>query len=86
MVVRYHRLFKKQLKRLPLKQQKVLSERLRIFAQDVFHPQLNNRALHGEYAGCRSINISGDLRTVYSCEEDGSFLFIAIGSHSQLYG
>ena len=34
--------------------------------------------------GCRSINITGDLRTLYETDRD-RFIFIRIGTHGELY-
>ncbi|MFA5954488.1 MAG: type II toxin-antitoxin system mRNA interferase toxin, RelE/StbE family [Patescibacteria group bacterium] len=86
MLVRYHRDFKKQFQKLTLKQQSQFDERLAIFSNDPFASQLNNHSLRGVYQGCRSINISGDLRVIYVADNEGVALLIAIGTHSQLYG
>jgi len=85
MKIVFHRTFEKQFVKLTPTIQQSFYGRLSLFTQDTHHSLLNNHLLHGKYAGCRSINISGDLRAVYSCEDHGSFLFIAIGTHSQLY-
>jgi mRNA-degrading endonuclease YafQ of YafQ-DinJ toxin-antitoxin module len=55
-----------------------------LFAEDRFHSQLNNHSLNYPYKGCRSINISGDVRAIYEEVPEG-ILFIRIGSHSELY-
>ena len=47
---------------------------------------LNNHALSGEYVGCRSINITGDVRAIYEEIKDNHFEFVAIGTHTELYG
>ncbi len=56
-----------------------------MFVDNPYHPLLSNHALSGEWIGCRSMNITGDIRAVF--EEIGShyFEFVAIGSHSELY-
>lgn len=58
--------------------------RLKLFLNNPFHPQLNNHSLRPPYAGCRSINISGDFRAIYEQHED-YVLFVHIGTHSELY-
>jgi addiction module RelE/StbE family toxin len=78
------RVFKKQYRKLSKKIQKQTIERLMLFAKDRAHPQLNNQTLHHPYKGCRSINISGDIRAIYEEVPEG-ILFIRIGSHSELY-
>jgi len=60
-------------------------ERKALFENDQFHPLLKNHSLSGEYAGCRSINITGDYRAVYYMHGD-ICIFIRIGTHPQLYG
>lgn len=85
MIIGRHRIFKKQYQKLPRKIQKQAIERLRLFVENKFHSQLNNHALHYPYEGCRSIDISGDIRAIYE-EIPGGVLFIRIGTHSELYG
>jgi len=46
--------------------------------------ELNNHSLSGEWRGYRSIDITGDIRAVYRIENEIN-LFVAIGSHNQLY-
>lgn len=85
MIITFHKDFKKVLRKFPAKTQEKFYERLSIFEKDVFNPALNNHALRGNYSGYRSINITGDLRALYksSCDE---VIFVAIDSHSNLYG
>ena len=47
--------------------------------------ELNNHALHGEYLGYRSINITGDLRAVYEIQDEKAVKFLFIDTHSNLY-
>lgn len=65
--------------------QDACDERILLFLGNPFHPLLNNHALGGEYAGCRSINITGDCRAIYFVRNNNIYVFIAIGSHSELY-
>ena len=85
MTALFHREFKKSFKRLRPGEQARVNERLAIFVQDPFDFTLNNHALHGVYAGSRSINISGDLRAVYKLISSDVAHFIALGTHSRLY-
>lgn len=81
----YTKQFKKQHKKLPKKSQAKLAERLLIMSNDEFNPILNNHKLQGDFAACYSINISGDMRLVYSI--DGNYrVLLSIGTHSKLYG
>ena len=64
---------------------KKFKEKRNLFIEDMFHPFLNNHSLTGEYEGCRSINITGDIRAIFYIKTDGNVVFINIGSHSELY-
>ena len=84
MHIDYHKDFEKRYAKLPAKFQDKFDERLKIFIVDSFAPELNNHALHGRYSGCRSINVTGDLRAVYEVRENG-VRFLDIDTHSNLY-
>jgi addiction module RelE/StbE family toxin len=85
MTIRAHKNFKKQFNKLTESQKEKFRDRRNIFLQDEFHPILNNHMLKGKYGGYRSINVGGDLRAIFKKNSDDIF-FIAIGSHSKLYG
>ncbi len=84
MRIDYHKNFTKQYKKLSSKFQSKFNERLKIFVANPITPELNNHALHGEYLGYRSINITGDLRAVFEIQ-DNAIKFLFIGNHSNLY-
>lgn len=86
MHIYYSSRFKKQYAKLPKKVLAAAQERIRIFIGDEFDPILHNHSLHGEYNGCRSIDISGDHRLIYEKYADGAVSLVAIGTHHQLYG
>ena len=85
MRVIYHRRFEKQYRKLPPKLQKRFYSRLILFVNDQFIPELNNHVLHGKYAGCRSIDVGGDLRAIYEINGN-DIIFRLIGTHAELYG
>lgn len=80
----YHKNFRKHFDKLPQKIQDKFEGRLTLFLTDQFHPLLNNHSLSGEYEGCRSINITGDIRAIFYVKND-VVIFINIGSHPELY-
>ena len=77
--------FVKNFKKLEASIRSKFIERKNIFERNPHHPILNNHPLHGEYAGCRSINISDDYRAIYYMSHN-MCIFIRIGTHPQLYG
>ena len=56
------------------------------FVKDPQNPTLRNHGLSGKWKGHFSINVTGDTRAIYFVIEDGVVRFVAIGSHSELYG
>ncbi|PIR46485.1 MAG: hypothetical protein COV07_04070 [Candidatus Vogelbacteria bacterium CG10_big_fil_rev_8_21_14_0_10_45_14] len=84
LAVHYHRNFKKQFKRLSRNLQDKFGIRLAVFLSEPYSMELNNHLLAGEWRGHRSIDITGDIRAVYRVENEIN-LFVAIGSHNQLY-
>lgn len=84
MKIDFHKNFTKKFKKTPRKIQEQFYEKLAIFEINQFAQILNNHAVHYPYQGCRSINITGDLRALY--ERNGDiFIFIHLGTHSELY-
>ena len=89
MNIKYSTTFKKQYKKAPRKIQEKVKERISLFVQDDTNQSLNNHALTGGFQGCRSINITGDWRAIYSVrlnlKSEQEYYFEMIGTHSQLY-
>lgn len=85
----YAKKFLKQLKKAPLEVKIAFRKRLELFLKDPFHPILDNHGLTGQYAGFRSINVTGDWRGIFSEQKDEAggkiVTFTVIGTHSQLY-
>jgi addiction module RelE/StbE family toxin len=84
----YSRKFIKQLKKAPLSIKIAFKDRLIIFLENPFAPMLNNHLLKGRYLYFRSINITGDWRAIYQeiIEKNEKIaIFLALGTHSQLY-
>lgn len=86
MIVRYAKAFKKQYRKLLLPIRQQFKVRLRLWQTDPASPQLRVHSLAGQYLGCWSFNVTGDVRALYRFEGDEVVLFLLIGTHSQLYG
>jgi len=86
MKVNFHRKFKKQYKRLPIKFQKKATNILKTFEKDPFHPRLKSHKLSGDMKGKNSISVTGDIRIIFQ-EFDGYtlVLMISIGGHEDVY-
>lgn len=82
----YSRLYKRQFKRLPRDLQMKVMERLSLFVRDEMHPLLDNHPLGHQWTGLRSINITGDYRTIFKKESATLVRLEAVGTHHELYG
>lgn len=78
--------FDKRFKKLRKAEKDRFYKRRDTFLQNHSDPILDNHPLHGEYAGWRSIHIGGDLSVIYRFVDDETAYFLAIGTHSELYG
>ena len=85
MIVIHGRGFKKMFKKQPAFVQEKFEVRLSLYTQNTHHPLLDNHALNGEWDGCRSINITGDVRLVFEEVNENHIELVAIGTHSELY-
>ncbi|MBI5620677.1 type II toxin-antitoxin system mRNA interferase toxin, RelE/StbE family [Candidatus Gottesmanbacteria bacterium] len=89
MEILYSDKFKKKYIRVSKPVRAAVKLRIAIFERQPFHPLLHNHLLVGMYAGHRSINITGDWRAVYRDSKnsfgDRIIIFVALGTHSQLY-
>jgi len=80
----YTKGFIKDRDRLSKSMQRKIIERLGLFLKNPIHPLLNNHSLHRPYDGCKSINITGNIRLIYK-DEGFAIRLIRIGTHPQLY-
>ncbi len=81
----FHRNFRKQYEKIPVKICRQFNERLWIFVKNPFDPILNNHPLTGDRADEWSINITGDWRAVYLRAGNDVVTFIEMGTHGALY-
>jgi len=78
--------FRKSFDKLPRGVKEQCSERLHLFDSTPHHPLLENHALQGEYAGYRSINVTGDYRAIFRYEMGNFVTFMHVGTHHELFG
>ena len=80
--------FYRMLKKVGVRIQKKVKERMLLFSKNSNDPQLNNHALQRRWKGYRSIDITADWRAIYKereLDEEMIAYFVAIGTHKQLY-
>lgn len=85
MVIKTTKTFDKQYTKLNIKIKTSFKSRVELFKTSPFDDRLRNHALKGKYLGYRSIDISGDVRALYTIRGDTVIIFGFIGTHSQLY-
>jgi len=85
MVIETTKAFDKQYAKLNLKVKNSFKIRLELFKANPFDISLRNHALKGKYLGFRSIDVTGDVRALYTTQGDTVIIFGFIGTHSQLY-
>jgi addiction module RelE/StbE family toxin len=88
MKIEYHKNFTKQFEKLQRNEQERVLDTLKLFENEPFAEQLRNHHLKGELFRFRSISAGGDLRLHYYEKEPNHIIvvFVAIASHSHLYG
>jgi addiction module RelE/StbE family toxin len=85
MNVVFHKSFHKQAKLLKPAQMRRLKQALLLFESSPTHPDLYNHLLTGEWQGHCSISFGGDWRMHYKLMDEQTALFVACGTHNQLY-
>jgi addiction module RelE/StbE family toxin len=81
---RFKRTYKKKLKKYPeIKQQ--LSDALKLFIQDPFHPILKTHKLGGPLKGNYAFSLGYDLRVIFKFLNKEEVLLETIGTHEEVY-
>ena len=87
MRIEYSKKFIKEFRKCPDNIQDAFKSRLKIFIADKKHPTLKTHKLTGELSEYKSFNITGDWRAIFQEINRGEVVyFVAIGTHSRLYG
>ena len=77
--------FNKQFEKLPRKSQERAKAAVKLFLQNIKAPSLRIHALKGEWLCYHSVSAGGDIRLHFKKINQNTVLFVAVGSHSQLY-
>lgn len=85
MKINFSKAFVKQHKKLSAKTQEKVDAHITLFLRDPEVRKLRNHALTGQWSGYRSISAGGDMRLHFRVIDDETVLFVAVGTHSQLY-
>jgi len=78
--------FEKQFTKLPKSVKRKAVNAFEVFVQDPSDQSLRTHELAGRWHGYWSIDITGNYRAVYTHVDEQVVRFVAIGTHSELYG
>ncbi|MCL2014855.1 MAG: type II toxin-antitoxin system mRNA interferase toxin, RelE/StbE family [Defluviitaleaceae bacterium] len=89
MTIEYNKTFKKQFSNLQKNKKMLVRAAIAQFRQDLetgnSTPHLRRHSLDGEWLGYDFISAGGDLRAHFEVIGE-TIVFVAVGTHSQLYG
>ena len=88
MKVRFSPEFLHKLKASDVRLRDQFKRRIILFCRRPNELILRNHALKKDWGGYRSINITGDIRAIYTEKMDGRSkiaYFVAVGTHRELY-
>lgn len=85
MKISYSKGFIAQTKLLNNSQKASLVGAIELFEHNPLHESLRNHPLKGQYKAYRSIDIEPDLRALYIQKNNDEVIFVAVGTHTQLY-
>jgi addiction module RelE/StbE family toxin len=85
MRIRYQKSFTEQFSKLSKSQKRLVKDAIELFAENPMHESLRNHPLKGKWSNYRSVTADGDLRLHYRILVKEVALFVAVGSHDQLY-
>lgn len=85
MKVKFQRSFTNQFKKLPKTQKQSVTDTVELFTDAPMHDSLRNHPLKDKWVNYRSITAGDDLRLHYRIINEDSALFVAVGTHDELY-
>jgi addiction module RelE/StbE family toxin len=85
MIIRFQKSFTEQYKKLTKFQKQLVNDALELFSEDSMHKSLRNHPLKDEWVKYRSITADDDLRLHFRVINEDIALFVAVGSHDELY-
>ncbi|PIP85515.1 type II toxin-antitoxin system mRNA interferase toxin, RelE/StbE family [Candidatus Collierbacteria bacterium CG10_big_fil_rev_8_21_14_0_10_43_36] len=84
MEIEYPKRFLKAVRNLPLSEQLLLSQKIEIFKNNPQDPKLKTHQLTGKLKHIHSFSLTHSKRVLFVIN-DSKYIFIAVGSHDQVY-
>jgi addiction module RelE/StbE family toxin len=85
MNVDYSKSFDEQFRNLSRLNKQSVRDAVELFIDEPFHISLRNHPLKEQWRGYRSISADDDLRLHFKMTSKSRTIFVAVGSHNQLY-
>jgi addiction module RelE/StbE family toxin len=85
MKVKFQKSFTNQFKKLSKTQKQLVTNTIELFTEAPMHNALRNHPLKDRWLNYRSITAADDLRLHYRVINEDTALFVAIGTHDELY-
>ena len=85
MKLQYRKSFQQQFSRLPESKKQLARDVLELFERQPMHDSLRNHPLKDKWSNYRSITADDDLRLHYRTINKNTALFVAVGTHDELY-
>ena len=85
MKVKFQESFTKQFKKLSKSQKQLVTGAIELFIEDPMHESLRNHPLRDKWASYRSVSADDNLRLHYRTIDKDTALFVAVGTHEELY-
>lgn len=77
--------FKKQMRRLSVKEQQVVQKKIKILLNNPFHPSLRTKKLKGD-DGIYEMSVNMDIRILWRYEGNVIILLLEVGHHKDILG
>jgi addiction module RelE/StbE family toxin len=85
MKVKFQKSFTKQFAKLSISQKKLVTSTVELFTENPMHESLRNHPLRDNWVNYHSVTADDDLRLHYRVINKDTALFVAIGTHDELY-
>jgi addiction module RelE/StbE family toxin len=85
MKVKFQKSFTEQFAKLSKFQKQLVSDAIELFIENPMHHSLRNHPLKDKWTSYRSITADDDLRLHYRIISKDTALFVAVGTHNELY-
>jgi addiction module RelE/StbE family toxin len=85
MNIDYSKSFDKQFSKLSKLEKSLVKDAIDLFIDNPFNESLRNHPLKDKWIDYRSVTADADLRLHYRVMHKGKALFVAVGTHNELY-